>query len=437
MDEPGRGALKMRILMVLTEFPPRIGGMQTHAINLVEHLVKRGMCLEVATYRAGDSDEVEAIESIDAAVPCPVHRCLSRIGYFHNLTVIERIGRRFKPDLVYTSTVFYGDLGSRLNVPVVARSVGNDVMRPWIVYPYRFCSRFVSHPLWEHRLYRFFKRLDYPELVEAAFRKRRVQLMTESARKYDMIFANSEFTGSLLGGLGICEGQRRVVTGGVDHDRFRHIEPNPYGRQYWQIPKERFLLVTVCRLVKKKGLDFLIESMSQLLQAQPQLHLLIVGDGRQAKRLRKQAESSAASEHITFTGRIPHPEIEQAYACADAFVLASRVHHDRITGIRDAETMGRVLCEANAVGLPVLAARSGGIPSVIEHEANGLLFEPDNLASLVNQLSRLVEDPTLRTKLIEEGRRRAKDRFDWSHIVAEHELTFRKYAEVLGGTDGV
>ncbi|MGC6418583.1 MAG: glycosyltransferase family 4 protein [Bradymonadia bacterium] len=427
----------MRILMVLTEFPPRIGGMQTHAINLVEHLVKRGMDLEVVTYRAGDADETAAIESIDAAVPCPVHRCLSRIGYFHNLAVIERLGQRFKPDLIYTSTVFYGDLGARLKVPVVARSVGNDVMRPWIVYPYRFCSRFVSHPLWEHRLYRFFKRIDYPELIEAAFRRRRVRLMTKSARKYDMIFANSDFTASLLNGLGIRQRHRRVVTGGVDNDRFRLIKANPRGRDNWQIPTERFLLVTVCRLVKKKGLDFLIESMPQLMQTLPQLHLLIVGDGRQAKRLQKQALSSAASEHITFTGRIPHPEIEQAYACADAFVLASRLHHDRVTGIRDAETMGRVLCEANAVGLPVLAARSGGIPSVIEHEANGLLFEPDNLASLTTQLSRLVEDPMLRMKLIEEGRRRAKDRFDWSHIVAEHELTFRQYAEGYRGTDGV
>ena len=316
------------------------------------------MDLEVFTYRAGDSDEVEAIESIDAAVPCPVHRCLSRIGYFHNLTVIERIGRRFKPDLVYTSTVFYGDLGSRLNVPVVARSVGNDVMRPWIVYPYRFCSRFVSHPLWEHRLYRFSN-----ESIIGAHRgclqKRRVRLMTVHANT--MIFANSKFTASLLDGLesvngiGVWSLEASIMTVLVSSKQTR-------GDATLADSKDRFLLVTVCRLVKKKGLDFLIESMPHLVQTLPQLHLLIVGDGRQAKRLQRQALSSAASEHITFTGRIPHRGIEQAYSCADAFVLASRLHHDRVTGIRDAETMGRVLCAANAVGLPVLAARSGGIP---------------------------------------------------------------------------
>jgi len=162
-DEKGLSTLArgpLRLLLVLTEFPPRIGGMQTHAAHLAATLVTRGHQVEVLTYRVSTRIEHSQSPAYDAALAYPVHRDLTRISHAHNLDLIESHVTRFRPDVVYASTVFYGEIRTRCGIPVVARSVGNDVLRPWIVYPFRPLARLVSTRWFEDHAYRFFRNLD-------------------------------------------------------------------------------------------------------------------------------------------------------------------------------------------------------------------------------------------------------------------------------------
>ena len=85
-----------------------------------------------------------------------------------------------------------------------------------------------------------------------------------------------------------------------------------------------------------------------------------------------------------------------------------------------------MLCEANATGIPVLASRSGGIPSVITHDDNGLLFASDDIDDLVTQFRRMHEDEALRRRLVRRGRERAEQEFAWQHLIAAHEACFRE-----------
>lgn len=402
--------------------------MQTHALYLSKHLAQRGYTIEVVTYQPCKEHEVGEMRAVDRELPFPVYRTLSRLGYFNNLDLLEAHAQRFQPDLVYCSTVFYGELSRRLGLPVISRSVGNDVLRPWIAYPFKPLSRIVSTAWLEDPLHRTFRKLDYPEPVEALYRDRRRQLMIASALRQTRVLANSQFTADLLHEIGLEPHRVHILVGGVESHKFA-LAPDPTGlREAWGIPSDRYLIMTACRLVRKKGVDFLIESLEQLVERMPDLHLLVVGSGRHKSRFERMARSSKASQHITFTGRIPHEQIHRFYAASDAFVLASRVQVDPLTGLKDAETMGRVLCEANAAGIPVIAARSGGIPSVIRHGTNGLLFRPDDPDSLIDALHQLRDDPRLREQLIEQGRRIARDEFDWSVIVRAHEEHF---AQVL------
>jgi glycosyltransferase involved in cell wall biosynthesis len=89
--------------------------------------------------------------------------------------------------------------------------------------------------------------------------------------------------------------------------------------------------------------------------------------------------------------------------------------------MKDVETMGRVLCEANAAGIPVIASNSGGIPSVVTHEENGLLFEENNLGDFLKQVSRLHNNSYLTQHLVQNGLKRAKKQFDWSIVLRQHE----------------
>ena len=350
-----------RVLLVLTEFPPRIGGMQTHAIYLARHLHGRGYPVAVATYKPASRLEMATFESHDRSLGFPVHRVMSRLGHFHNLDLLERLASTFRPALIYCSTVFFGDLARRVRVPVVSRSVGNDIMRPWIVWPFQRFSRLVSADFFERHVYRWFRRFDYPAILERAFRKRRHALMVRSARQLAKVLANSQFTARELWAIEVPRDRVEVLPGGVDSKRFTpRTAETPTLRNKLGIADHRFVLLTVCRLEPKKGIDFLVHAMARVLERMPDAHLVIVGSGRRAGSLARSAAASPAANRITFAGRVAHEQVADYYRMADLFVLASREHVAKVGGGRDVETMGRVLCEANAAALPVVASRSGG-----------------------------------------------------------------------------
>lgn len=402
--------------------------MQTHAHYLAQYLSNHNYQINVVTYHAVTRLEEKRHQDWDAGLPYPVHRILSRIGHFANLAKLETLARSTQADLIYCSTVFYGELSNRLNIPVIARSVGNDVLRPWIVYPYRTASRLLSSRFYEKYLYRYFRSLDYPEFIEALWRKKRRSLMIDSAKKLSCIFANSEFTKSELEDIGVTPSHIRVLTGGVEFSVFNNTASKKSAlRKNLNIPKDRYILLTACRLEHKKAIDFLIESMPQLLNQFPDAHLVVVGSGRKERKLKNLARKSSATERITFAGRVEHQQIHDYYQIADLFVLPSRIHIDPITGLRDAETMGRVLCEANAASVPIIASNSGGIPSVIRHDVNGLLFETDNIQSYIDAVTIVRSQPD-RTKLrVENGKMFAQHHFDWSVILEKHQTCFESF----------
>lgn len=412
--------------MILTEFPPRIGGMQTHAIYLAQALHQKGYDIQVITLRSVNEEQESRCLAFDASLPFPVKRILSRIGYEHNIKLLIRQCQTFTPSLLYASTVFYGKVATATNIPMICRSVGNDVLRPWIVYPFKPLSRVVSTKWFENHLYRFFQRLNYPEPIEMIWRSRRKKLMVESAREIELILANSQFTADLLSDIGVVKTHVEIITGGVDSSRFSAGPSNPSLRQALGIPPDRFVLMTACRMVRKKGVDFLITEMPRLIEKIPDAHLLVVGTGRHYRKFKTMAKKSPAADHITFAGKIAHNDIQQYYRVADIFVLASRIQIDTRTGVRDAETMGRVLCEANAAGIPIVAGRSGGIPSVIQHGINGLLFTPDDMDDLCRCIVSIRSSVDLAQTLHDNGLRLAKEEFDWSVIIQKHEALFQR-----------
>lgn len=395
--------------------------MQTHAVHLARYLTAAGFSLVVATYRAA----VEA--SFDEQFEFPVYRCLSRISYHANLRSLEALAKESRAHLIYSSTVYYGQLGQRTGLKVLCRSAGNDVLRPWIAWPYEGLSAAAGSLFFEEQLYRRFQAQDWPERLESILLLKRQRLMTESARAMSHIFANSDFTAGLLAQLGIAEGAQQTLAGGVDCVRF--APPGDLGgvagrgqlRRGLGLPEKAYLLMTACRLVPKKGLDTLLRAVAALKKWMPDVHLVIVGSGRQQAEVEQMLERLGLVGRVSLIGMVPHEELPRYYWASDQFLLASREHVNRHNGLRDVETMGRVLCEANAAGVPVIAARSGGIPSVIEHEGNGILFEENDVPALIAWVATLREDRSLAGRLCANGLRRARMQFDWEVICAAHQ----------------
>jgi phosphatidyl-myo-inositol dimannoside synthase len=407
--------MPQRLLLVLTEFPPSFGGMQTHAVALCSWLHSRGYWIEVATYRLEDGPaEIPAF-------PFKVHRVMSRVSYEANLKKLAAIADWMAADLIYSSTVYYGELSKQTGLPMLCRSAGNDVLRPWIAWPFRWGSWALDIPWVERQLYRKWRRWDWPSRLESFLLNSRSQRMRESARQMERIFANSDFTTQLLAAAQVQ--MERVITlpGGVDADYFASHRG---GRGDLGMHEQSFYLITACRLVEKKGLDTLLDAVAKLIERGLEIQVLIAGDGKERQRVEAHIAHLGLRGAVHLLGYVAHDRLRDYLHASDLFVLSSKEVVDPKSGLRDAETMGRAICEAAACGLPVVATRSGGIPSLIEHGVNGLLANPDDATDLASQIETLFLNRELAARLSGQARQQAREHFDWPVLFAAHEREF-------------
>jgi len=152
------------------------------------------------------------------------------------------------------------------------------------------------------------------------------------------------------------------------------------------------LLLYVGRLSNEKRLDWLRGPLERL----PGVRLAFVGSGPAEADLRRRF----AGTPTVFTGYLAGDDLAAAYASADVFAFPS-----------DTETLGFVAMESMASGVPAVGARAGGIPDVIDHEVNGLMFTPGDEDDLTEQLRRVLFDHALRERL---ARRARLDMERWS-----------------------
>jgi glycosyltransferase involved in cell wall biosynthesis len=178
-------------------------------------------------------------------------------------------------------------------------------------------------------------------------------------------------------------------------------------------------ILSVGRLVEKKGTDVLLRALAQLPST---LHwqLVHVGGGPLKDRLERQARALGIASRIAWRGARTQTELLAEYRAADLFALASRVARD---GDRDG--LPNVLAEAQSQGLACVASRVSGIPELIEDGVTGQLVAPESPQELARALAALIADPARRRVLGGAGRRRVRERFG---LEANVERLARKFA---------
>jgi glycosyltransferase involved in cell wall biosynthesis len=165
-------------------------------------------------------------------------------------------------------------------------------------------------------------------------------------------------------------------------------------------------ILTVARLVPKKGMRTLLEALA-VTSKRGGVELEIVGDGPLRPQLEELAAELGISERVMFHGALAGPDVDAAYARASVFALPCRVDEDD-----DRDGLPTVLGEAMARGLPVISTDLVGIPELVHHEETGLLVPPDDVDALAAALVRLGEDVDLADSLARAGRDFAADLLD-------------------------
>lgn len=179
-----------------------------------------------------------------------------------------------------------------------------------------------------------------------------------------------------------------VVPNGADVAAFASARPDPELRARLGVPEGTFLVATASRLVRKNGVDTLIEAAAQA----DGVALAIFGAGPDRAALEDLARARGVSGRVRFAGEIPPADLPPLLKACDAFARLSR-----------SEGFGNAFVEAMAAGVPVVATAVGGIVDFARDGENSLVVAPEDPAAAAAAIERLRDDAALRAKLSLEG----------------------------------
>ena len=291
--------------------------------------------------------------------------------------------RAFEPDLVHCATEFMiGYLGEkaaqRAELPLVT-SYHTDFARYTEAYGAPRLRRAVSNYI-------------------ARFHRRALRTYTPSAAARADLLA--------LGVQDVEVWGRTIDIRAFSPDRFDPLLRLVNG---WE---NKFVLLHVGRLAAEKGVHRILEAfaIARALLPAGSLQLVIAGGGPEEAALRR-----AAPPDVTFLGVLDRERVlPQLYASADAFVLTSLT-----------ETLGLVVLEAMASGLPVIATPAGGVAEHLRHGENGLAYPPSDVREMAHAMVRLVMNPDLRDKLAL-GARHTAEGLNWEAELDRLDTSYRE-----------
>ena len=204
-----------------------------------------------------------------------------------------------------------------------------------------------------------------------------------------------------------------VVPPGVDHERFHPLDApaRVAARRDLGLPTDGRLVVSVSRLVPRKGMDALIAATARVSRGRADLLLVIGGSGRDRPRLGALARRTGAP--VRFLGRVAEQDLPKLYGAADVYAMCCR---NRWLGLEQ-EGFGIVFLEAAACGVAQVAGRSGGADeAVVDGETGLVVARPDDPNAVARALEALLDDGALRTRLGAAARVRAVDEFDYDRL---------------------
>ena len=360
----------MRIALFTETFLPKVDGIVTRLRHTVEQLQRMGDQVLVISPDGGLTEykgaKIYGVSGFAMPLYPELKMALPRPAIGEAVT-------QFKPDIIHVvnpavlglAGIFYS---KTLNIPLIA-SYHTHI--PEYLQHYRLGM--LEGLVWE--------------LLKAGHNQAQLNLCTSTA----MVQALTEH------GIERVDLWQR----GVDTEMFQpHMASREMRSRLSQGNPDSPLLLYVGRLSAEKE----IEQIKPVLDSIPNARLALVGDGPHRQALEKHFEGTATY----FVGYLQGLELGAAFASADAFVFPSRT-----------ETLGLVLLEAMAAGCPVVAARSGGIPDIVEDGVNGFLFDPTDGQGAIAATQRLLANPQEQEMLRQNARREAEC---WSWSAATQQL---------------
>ena len=222
----------------------------------------------------------------------------------------------------------------------------------------------------------------------------------------DVVIANAEYSRRRLLDVGVPEERVHKITPAVNAKEFYPGLPDPELQARYDL-QGKFVLLTVARLIPRKGHDMVIRALAKLAPGFPNLRYLIVGKGPEEVRLRRLAAELEVSKLICFAGFIPEEQLPEFYRLSDLVVMPNREQNGDIEGF------GITFLEASATGKPVIGGRSGGVGESVKEGVSGELVDGRNLDELTVRIREFISEPNKGSIMGAAGRTRVQSEFDW------------------------
>ena len=235
-------------------------------------------------------------------------------------------------------------------------------------------------------------------------------------RQADVCTVNSQFTGKALAHP-IPLACVRVIPMGVDLESFQTTPAYRDIKKELNIDGEVVLFVG--RLVEKKGVTYLVRSLPAVLEKQPRVHLVIVGEGALRPGLEAEVRALGISSAVHFMGRLPHQDLPHFFHSADLFAGPSIVDQGG-----DTEGLGIVFLEAAASGLAIIGTGVGGSDELVQDGVTGLVVPPQDPQHLSEAILRLLDDPELRSELGHNAQKAVAARYSWERVARDFSKVF-------------
>jgi glycosyltransferase involved in cell wall biosynthesis len=220
----------------------------------------------------------------------------------------------------------------------------------------------------------------------------------------DLLLADAEYTARR--GEEFFGRQVTILPSGTDPQRFKpDVIKRAQMRGRLGFKDSDIVLLNVAALEERKGVQRVINILPQVLAECPNIRYLIMGEGSQRKVLEERARESGVIDRVTFGGTTPN--LSEYYNAADIFVLLS-----------DGEAGSIALLEAMSSALPVVVSTSGGFSEAVDTNC-GRLIDPHDPHAIIQAISELASDISLRSCLGANGRKVVTDRFSWERLAQQ------------------
>ena len=374
-----------KILCITNDFGPRAGGIETFVIGLIERLPFGSVIVYTSAQEESAPYDLKWLQDFGVEVVRDKSKILlptPGVAYCVHALVRER----------KITTVFFG---AAAPLGLLSKGLRRAGVKEIVALTH-------GHEVWWSKVFPF------------------TLAMKSISRQVNTLTYLGEFTRNAISkSVTKVAAQSMVkIAPGIDTDHFSPQDARELRNELGL--SEKKVIVSVGRLVHRKGQDVLIEAMPAIIKDVPYAHLLMIGEGPYRGYLENRVKALGIQESVTFIGRIHYVDLPRYLCVGDLFVMPSR---SRLAGL-EVEGLGIVYLEASACGLPVIAGDSGGAPDAVLEGQTGLVVDGTQKTEVASAVVKLLLDPERSQAMGIRGRQWVIQEWRW-------EIWSARFAELL------